>query len=215
MASPKGKPKGYFEKLLAMDCETTGLCYNNESPVYNPRTGERHQAVSWGIVVADALTLKPIEKLYVEIKWNDESKRQRQENPTFGKQAEKIHGLTFEKLEKRGLTEVEAIEEIGSLILKHWGPTVSVRTLGHNVHLFDLAFMRDLFTRYDIHLKFGNRHYDTNSVGFVAMTTWNSDELFENMGFEERKDHNALEDALMALESARRLRIMFKKCLGE
>lgn len=210
MASPKNKPRGYFEKLLAIDCETTGLCYNSDSPVYNPKTEERHQALSWGVIVANSMTLKPIEKLYTEIKWNEESLLQRQKNPAFGKGAEKIHGMTFQHLEENGVDEEQAVEQIGTLILKHWGPTVSIRCLGHNVHMFDLFFMRDMFRRHGIELKFGNRHYDTNSLGFTLLTTWNSDELFEYMGFPKREDHNALDDAMMALESARRLRVTFQ-----
>lgn len=215
MATQKGKPKGYFQHVLAIDCETTGLCYNNDSPVYNPQTGERHQTVSWGIIVADALTLKPVEELYVEIKWNEESKKQRKINPEFGKSAEKIHGLTRSYLNKNGIDEEEAVLKIGELVLKYWGPTVCVRTLGHNVHLFDLLFLRDMFDRHGIKLNHGNRHYDTNSAGFLTFGTWNSNDLFSVVGFEERKDHNALDDAKMALESARIIRMLFQRCLEE
>jgi len=213
MGTRKDKPKGYFDYLPAIDCETTGLCFSNDNPVYNPKTGERHQTVSWGFIVADALTLKPIEKLYVEIAWNENSLQQRLDDPRFGKKAESIHGLTMKHLFKNGLTEEDAVCKIGELILKYWGPNVSIRTLGHNVHMFDLRFLMDLFQRQEIILKFGNRHYDTNSMGFCAMTTWTSDELFSNMGFDDRGDHNALDDAEMALESARRLRLIFGSVL--
>lgn len=213
MTSPKDKPKGYFEHLLAIDCETTGLCFSDESPVYNPKTGERHQTVSWGIIVANATTLKPVEELYVEIKWNEESKKQRANNPEFGKGAEKVHGLTFEYLEKNGVTEEEAVVQIANLILKYWGPTVSVKTLGHNVHLFDRAFLLDLMTRHGVDLTFGNRHMDTQTAGFITFGTFTSDELFERVGFEKRGDHNSLDDAKMALESARIIRLIFQSAI--
>ncbi len=215
MASPKNKPRGYFKHLLAIDCETTGLCFSSDSPVHNPETGEHHQAVSWGLIVADSETLEPVEELYVEIKWNDKSKKQRKDNPQFGKKAEEIHGLTRAYLEKNALSEEEAVVAIGALILKYWGPNVSIRTLGHNVHMFDLPFLRDLFKRNGITLKFGNRHYDTNSTGFMTFGTWNSDELFDYVGFEERGDHNALDDAHMALESARVIKLLFQRCINE
>ena len=192
MASPKGKPRGYFEKILAIDCETTGLCFTNDSPVFKEATGERHQTVSWGVIVANAHTLKPIEELYVEIKWNDESIKQRKKDSKFGTHAEKIHGLTKSYLDKNGVTEVEACEQIGSLLVKHWGPTNNVITLGHNVHTFDMPFMRDMFRRHEIELKFANRHVDTNSVGFVDWTTYNSDDLFRAVGFEDRAIHSKL-----------------------
>lgn len=207
MASPKDKPRGSFDFLLAIDCETTGLTFNSDY------ADAGHQAVSWGIIVADAQTLKPIEELYVEIKWNEQSRAARQKDSTFGVRAEQIHGLTFDYLEENGIDESEAVLKIGELILKYWGPEVSIRTLGHNVHLFDLFFLRSMFRRHGIELKFGNRHYDTNSVGFVTLGTFNSDDLFQKMGFETRGAHNALDDAKMALESARRIRVIFQNAL--
>ena len=90
MSTIKGKPRGYFEKLLAMDCETTGLAINKDDPSYNPDTKEEYQAVSWGLVVADAATLKPIEKMYIEIQWNGTS--------VWDNRAQKIHGLSREHL---------------------------------------------------------------------------------------------------------------------
>lgn len=213
MATTKGKPRGFYQFLLGIDCETTGLCFNSDDPTHNG--DEYHQAVSWGIIVADSLTLKPIEKLYVEIKWNDKSIQQRLENPDFGKKAESIHGLTKSYLDENGVTEEEAVLKIGELLLKYWGPTVSIRTLGHNVHSFDLPFLRDLFRRQGIDLKFGARHVDTSSAGFVSMTSWTSDELFELFGFDQRGDHNALHDAEMALECARMIRLLTQKAIEE
>lgn len=209
MSTPKDKPRGYFDFLLAMDCETTGLSYNTDDASIG------HQAVSWGIIVADAKTLKPIEELYVEIKWNEQSVAARNQDPKFGKTAEKIHGLTFDHLDQNGMDESEAVLLIGSLIMKYWGPTVSIRTLGHNVHLFDLPFFRAMFRRHGIELSFGNRHYDTNSIGFVAFDTFNSDDLFERVGFDLRGTHNALDDAKMALESARRIRVLCQSAVEE
>ena len=214
MASPKDKPRGYFQKILAIDCETTGLCFSNDSPVYNEKTGERHQTVSWGVIIADAATLKPIDELYVEIKWNEESIHQREENSKFGTFAEKVHGLKKSYLDKNAGTEEDAVLEIGELIMKHWGPTGSIVTLGHNVHLFDLPFIRDLFNRVGVPLKFGNRHIDTNSIGFVNWNTFNSDDLFGLLGYEERGDHNALEDIRQALDAARTSRLLFKTMIG-
>lgn len=213
MASPKDVPRGYFERILAIDCETTGLCFGTDSPVHNPKTGERHQTVSWGVIVARADNLKPVEKLYVEIKWNEESKRQRADNPEFGKYAEKVHGLTQKHLEQNGVTEEEACILIGNLIMKYWGPENNIVTLGHNVHRFDLDYMRDMFRRQGIELKFANRHVDTSSIGFCTWNTFNSDDLFDAVGLEERGDHNALEDIENTLHAARVTRLIFNKGL--
>lgn len=215
MATPKGKPVGYAQHILVIDCETTGLCFNSKSPVFDPKTGERHQAVSWGVIVADANTLVPVEKLYVEVKWNEESKKQKAKTPVFGKRATEIHGLSQSFLEENGVSEEAAVMLIGGLILKYWGPTVSIKTMGHNVHLFDLPFLTDLFDRQGIELRVGSRHYDSNSAGFATFGTWNSDDLFKLIGFDNRGDHNALEDAYMALEVFRTIRLLSKRILED
>ena len=206
MTTPRGKPKGYFKHILAMDCETTGLCFNVDHPTYNPDTGERHQSVSWGLVVVDSETMKPVDELYVEIKWNENSIEQRRLDPKFGTFAEKVHGLTKAHLDEHGVTEEEAIEQIWAMIGKYWGPTSCISTLGHNVHLFDLDFFKDLFRRHGIPIKFGNRHVDTNGIGWAAFKTYNSDQLFKLIGFDDRGDHNALDDIKMTIASAKAVR---------
>ena len=130
MTTQAGKPRGYYEKILVIDCETTGLAVNQDDPSFDPSSGKEYQAISWGLIVADANTLTSIEKMYIEIQWNGEA--------VWDARAEKIHGLSKEHLKKNGFTETEAVEAIGTLIMKHWGPTVSIRTLGHNVHSFDI-----------------------------------------------------------------------------
>ena len=219
MTTPKNKPRGYFQYILAVDCETTGLCFKNydnkEDPVHNPTTGERHQAVSWGIMVIRADTFKPVEKLYVEIKWNENSIKQREQNPSFGKKAEEVHGLTRKYLEENGVSEEDAVVMIGELILKYFGPENPIKLLGHNVHLFDLAFLRDMFYRHGVVLHFGNRHYDTNSSAFMTFGTWNSDDLFTQIGYDTRKNHNSLEDIEMTVEAARVIRLIFQNALKE
>jgi len=201
------KPKGYFEKLLAIDCETTGLNYDSDNP------SDGHQPVSWGIIVADGETLKPIEELYVEIKWNKESIAARAADPEWGKAATRIHGLTQKYLKDNGVSEQEAVVQIANLIIKHWGPTVQVKTLGHNVHLFDIQFLRSMFRRHGIDLPIGSRHYDSNSMGFIT-GAYTSDALFDTMGFDTREAHNALEDARMALESCRRIKVLWNSKVG-
>ena len=203
MATANDKPKGWFQYVLAMDAETTGLKFNSDDPSIG------HQAVSWGFIVAEAATLKPIEKLYVEVKWNEDSIAARKADPKFGTYAEKIHGLTYDYLEENGMDEVEAVEEIGTMILKYWADG-NIRCLGHNVATFDIWFLKRMMRRYDIELKFGARHIDTSGAGFINFETYTSDALFELVGFDARDDHNALDDAEMALESARAMREIFK-----
>ena len=201
MATIKGKPRGYFEKFLAIDCETTGLCFNGDDP------SEGHQALSWGIIVADAKTLKPIEELYVEIQWDGESQ--------WSDRAQKIHGMSKQYLEENAMTEEDAVVAIGTLIAKHFGTDNKLCCLGHNVATFDVPFLKRMFRKHNIDLRFGNRHIDTSTIGFVNWETFNSDDLFELMGNDARGDHNALDDAHMSLEAARKTRSLFKSLFDE
>jgi len=199
------KPKGYFKHFLVMDCETSGLFLNEDDPSYNKRTGEEHQAVSFGFIVVDSETLNPVEDLYVEIKWNGDA--------CWDERAQAIHGLTKEYLNENGLEEHEAVALIGNLILKYW-PGVMVRTAGHNVATFDLWFLKRLMRRQEIDLPYGNRHIDTSTIGFVNYGAYTSDEVFELVGCEQRDTHNALDDAYMSLQVLQASRTLFNHFLN-
>ena len=207
MPLPKSKPRGYFEKLLALDCETTGLTFGGDDPSIG------HQAVSWGLIITDFKTLKPIEELYVEIKWNDISKAARKKDPAFGKRAEEIHGLTYDYLEKNGVDEEEAVVQLVSMIMKYWSPESCIPLLGHNVIAFDMWFLKRMTRAHGISLKHGARHYDTNTLAGMCWQEFNSDDLFNACGLETRGSHNALEDAKHSLESARITRMIFQEGL--
>lgn len=202
------KPRGYIEKFLMLDAETSGFAYNEDDPSIDSKTGEEYQAVSWGLIVASAETLKPIEELYLEVKWNGVSQ--------WSKGAEKIHGLSLAHLEKNGVESEQAALQIGQLILKHWGPDSPVHLGGHNVASFDLWFLRRQLRRHGLTMvKFGNKFIDTNPVGFTCLRTHNSDDLFEAVGIPARGAHNALEDARNALKSLRVIRSIYDKCISE
>jgi len=209
MATVKGKPAGYFEILLAMDCETTGLAFNSDDPSQEA-DGRYYQPISWGFIVANAHTLQPIEKLYMEIQWDGKSE--------WNSRAQGVHGLSKEHLAENGVTEEEAVEVLVNFLIKYFGPNGNIRTLGHNVATFDLWFLKQMLRRHDIDIfRFGNRHVDTSSLGFVNMEVFTSDQLFDQIGLPIRdpSKHNALTDAEYSLESARRMRTIFKIGLGE
>lgn len=204
----KDKPRGYFEYILAIDCETSGLFFSSENnnPCFNTKTGQYYQSVSWGIIVADAATLKPLDKLYLEIQWDGKS--------LWSEKAEAVHGLSKDHLKKHGVTTQEAVVQMANLILKYWGPDNNIQLLGHNVHLFDAVFLDHLMRSQGIPLRMANRHVDTYSAGFATFGTFNSDDLFEAVGFEKRGDHNALADAEQALEAARIIRTIFQQAIA-
>ncbi len=206
MTTIKGKPVGYFEKFLAMDCETSGLFYNADDPSIDPKTGDEYQSVAWGLIVASAQTFEPIEELYIEIKWNGDA--------LWDMEAQAVHGLSLEYLEENAFAEEDAVAEIANLIVRHFGTDNAIKTLGHNVTSFDLWFMKRLMRRHEIELRFGARHVDTSTIGFVNYEVYTSGQLFELIGFDTRNKHNALEDARMSLESARQSRLIFNSVLN-
>jgi DNA polymerase III epsilon subunit-like protein len=206
MASPENTPRGYFKYILAVDCETTGLFRNVDDPSFDPVSKKTHQSVSWGIIVVDATTLTPIEKLYLEIKHNGVSE--------WSKEAEKVHGLSKQYLEENGVTEEEAVTQIASLIIKYWGPDNKLCLLGHNVVTFDMWFLKRLMRSQGINLRFGNRHIDTFSVAYGTSGAFNSDDLFSTMGLPVRAIHNSLEDIEYTLESFRRVKLLWNKQVG-
>ena len=202
-----------FKYALAVDFETTGVCMGQLNPVANTATGERHQAVSAGILVVDMDSLEIVDERYLEIKWNEESKRQLVENPSFGKFAEKIHGLTIDHLEDNGIDEEEAVEEIANLVVEYWGLNTPISMMGHNVY-FDRDFLHDMFSRHKLPFRFSQRNIDSFSIGIVNWRAFCSDELFDTVVGTKRTEHNALEDIKLTLEAIKTTRFLFERMLN-
>lgn len=204
MTSTK-KPKGYVDKVLFIDAETSGIAFGSDDPS-EYADGGRFQAVSWGIVVADANTLKEIESLYVEVKWDGET--------TWSKEAQNVHGLSPAYLEQNGLDEEDAVVEIAGLILKYWGPDTVVQLGGHNVATFDKYFFSSMMKRHGLRIKFGSKCVDSYSIGFATFGIHNSDDLFESVGLPARAEHNSLIDAQSSLAACRIIRTIFQQAIA-
>ena len=202
------KPRGYFERFLVVDVETSGFAKADDAS-FNPTTGETFQAVAVGLIVVNAQTLKTIQELYVEIKWDGIS--------TWSMGAQAVHGLTLEHLEANGMSTEDAANEIANLILDHWGPNSPVVLCGHNVVSFDMWFVKRLLRSAGFEVIFSNRTLDTNAIGFTVFSTFNSDDVFEQVGCAVRDaaKHNALDDARMSLEVIRTARTIGNTVLGE
>jgi len=201
--------------VLAIDCETTGMCFDtdaSDSRVFNNETGEKHQALSWGLVVAELETYEQVEgaELYFELKWNHATRRQRRDNPNFGVFAEGIHGLTYAHLEEYGISEINGATQIAELIARFWQPDEDIRTVGQNVHLFDVRFLLDMLEQGGRRISFGSRHLDTFSLAMGTTRAPNTDAMLVAVGLGERTGHhNALEDAKLTLEVFRRISTMW------
>lgn len=202
-------PKGYFEKLLIVDCETTGMvsAADSDDPSFNPVTKQKYQTVAWGLIVVNSRTLEPIEDLYLEIKWDGVS--------VWDARAQAVHGLSPAYLEEHGISSTDAVIEIADLISRHWSPNSHITIGGQNVASFDLFFLRNLLRSEGINVRFSHRTVDTNAVGFTVFTSFTSDELFENVGIPPRdpSKHNALDDAYCALKTIQSVRKLFNKCI--
>lgn len=189
-----------INRILAMDCETTGLKFGSLDPSIG------YQSISWGMIVADS-NFKEIDSLYVEIKWDGVS--------TWEPRAEQVHGLSKSYLEEHGMDKEDAAVTIAEFILKYFDVDDSIVCLGHNVRNFDLPFLVRLLGEFDITLKFAHRAIDTFSPGFVLAGKTNSDEIFQYFGMPARHQHNALEDARQALKVCRNIRRLWSQAYAE
>lgn len=201
----QNKPRGFHQYLLALDCETTGLHFNQDNPALGDGKRGYFQAVSWGLIVVNAVTLEAIEELYLEIQWDGQS--------IWNTKAESVHGLSKAYLKENGITRTEAVEEIANLIVNYWGVDSPVHILGHNPQ-FDLAFLKADLRSEGLEIKFGNKMVDTNSIGFAVYNTYNSDDLFEMVGLPVREDHNSLTDAKNAVYTVKATRGLAEACFG-
>jgi DNA polymerase III epsilon subunit-like protein len=200
-----------FKVGLCIDWETSGAIWGGDS-------SKEFQGISCGAIVFDVKTFDPVEELYLEIKHNPKWK--------WSDEAEKIHGLSREYLEQNGVTQEEAAMALAELILKYWGTDSKVMFLGHNPE-FDRRFTNQLLNEIDIEFsveasgKFDSRidvfHVvlDTSALGFITLGLYKSHLLFEKIGFEERGDHNALEDARQTLMTCKVMRELVQGALGE
>lgn len=197
---------------LCLDWETSGADWGKIS-----ESIRKYQGLTCGAIVFNATTFEPVEELYLEIKFNADKYQ-------WDEGAEKIHGKSRAYLEEHGISQEDAAMKLAELILKYWGPTTPVMFMGHNAD-FDINFTAQLLDV--IEIEFGKEragkhdswiqlHHvilDTSPAGFIAFGLYKSDLLFKHIGFEDRGDHNALEDARQTLSTAAAIRELVR--LGE
>lgn len=192
------RPQGYFDRFLVIDCETSGLNFDHS----NPDITDGYQSLSWGLIVSDMKKMKPIEELYVEIKWDGVSK--------WHHKAEQMHGLSKAYLEKNAMEEEEAATTIAQFIGSYFDVDDTIICMGHNVARFDIPFLRKLLLKYDFPFSISHRCLDSSSLAAMTIGTFTSQELFDELGIERGAVHNALSDSRATLQACRIIRKMFQ-----
>lgn len=198
-------PKGYYNRILAYDAETSGIFFAEDPARDAVDPSKRYQAVSWGLLILDG-DFNQLDEMYIEIQWDGKS--------LWDKKAEAVHQLSKEYLQQNGTPFEEAYAEILNFIFKWFGNTPIV-TLGHNSISFDKKFMTSDVRELGIELRWGNRHLDSNTLGYTLFNTFTSDQLFDALGQSDRgENHNALDDIKRTVEAFRVSRAIAKQVLG-
>jgi DNA polymerase III epsilon subunit-like protein len=195
-----------FQVGLCIDWETSGARFGDDSSKY-------YQGIEFGAIVFNAKTFEPIEKLKLYVKY-DEAKYGAD---GWSEDAVKIHGLTREFLDQNGVTQEEAAIALAELILKYWGPDTKVLFLGHNPE-FDRRFTNQLLNtigiefsiepsgKFDSRIEIFHVMLDTSALGYITLGLYKSDLLFEKIGFTDRGEHDALQDAEQTLMTCKVIR---------
>ena len=193
---------------LCIDWETSGSQWNDDSSKY-------YQGISFGAVVFSTETFEVVDAIYHEVLFKPEKYK-------WSKDAEKIHGISQERLSEIGISQEDAAANLAEFILKWFSSQTPVTFLGHNAG-FDISFTNQLLNTIGIEFGYERKQnldgwvvlnhvvWDTSIVGSMILGIHKSNDLFDLIGI-ERNEHNALEDALATIEVAK----MFRKlCLGE
>lgn len=190
---------------LCIDWETSGSTWGGDST-------REYQGLSFGAIVFDLSDFSTVQELYTEIQF-DSSKYK------WSTEAEHIHGLSRQHLADAGVSQQDAAIALAELILKYWGPSSKVMLLGHNT-TFDLRFTNQLLnsidiefsiekcTQFDSWIQVHHVLLDTSSAGFISFGISKSNALFKHVGFVDRAEHNALEDARLTLNTAACIRAL-------
>jgi len=186
---------------LAIDWETTGSNWGGDSTV-------DYQGIAYGAVIFDTDTFEPVKTLYREMHF-DSTKYKWTEG------AQKVHGITQEHLAAHGISREEALADLLELIAEFIGTESKILFLGHNCD-FDIDFTNQLARDFGIALKVHHVKIDTSGLGFATIGRYKSDDVFRFFESEERaKVHNALDDALMALNVVKSVKGLVQLALQE
>jgi hypothetical protein len=197
---------------LCLDWETSGAAFGEDS-------SKIYQGLSFGAIVFNTKTFEPVEEMYRVIQF-DETKWK------WSDDAQKIHGMSKEHTIENGVSAEQAAADLLEMIFKYFG-TGKVMFLGHNPE-FDRRFTNQLLNNINIEFSVERTqpqmegwcqvHHvmlDTSALGFITLGLFKSDLLFDSLGFEERGEHNALQDAMQTLQTCQAIRQLVQIGMGE
>ena len=179
---------------LCIDWETSGSDWDGKSH-------ETYQGLAFGAVIFNTETLEPVETLYRELHFDDTKYK-------WSAEAEGVHKLTREHLAASGVSREEGLIDLLEMLVKYFGTDSKIIFLGHNVD-FDIDFTLQLADDHGIDLRPRIYHVklETSGASFIMIGKYRSNDVFEFFTGRVREGgHNALDDALLALETARNMR---------
>ena len=182
---------------LAFDCETSGYSF--------PNYAEKHQMISFGVAIVKNDTLEIVDKLYREIKFNSKFE--------WSIQAEAVHGLTIEHLEKNGSAMQDACVDLVNLVVKYWGIDSPVMIMGHNPQ-FDIHFIKSSLEPLGLMFPIYHRIIDSSVAGFVNLNKTLSDDIFDTLALPTRTIHNAMQDVEITVEALKTMRLIFQNSIN-
>lgn len=201
MAQPVYSRSHPGKYVLVLDTETTGSTFGTYEETFS-----KYQAIAFAAIVATSDTFEPVEDIYFKIKFNFKKYQ-------WSAEAEKIHGITREQLEAEGIEEEEGAADLAEFIFKHFG-TGKVAMLGHNVN-FDIAAMGQLLKPHGVMPEIHHVVIDSSPMAFAMIGEYKSDKVFAFFEGEERPtQHNALDDAYMALNAVKTMKALVQASLS-
>lgn len=164
-------------KILFLDTETGGL---NEF---------KHSLLTIGMVILEDGQITDKKEILIC-----------EEQYEYEEEGMRINGIDLDELRKKGISEIEAIQEINQFCTKHFD-TERVILAGHNIK-FDISFLKQLY--FKNHVEFDTRfhHKTIDTVSIIKflklqgkLETESFDTLLETYHININRRHTALDDA--------------------
>jgi DNA polymerase III epsilon subunit-like protein len=179
--------------ILCTDCETSGFKF------------KQNQLLSVGFIVADADTFEPFATKYLEIQFDDKKY-------LWSESAQDCHGLSQTYLKANGLSRSDAAIEIYEFLNEYFPECFDdfldeniktkrkIKVLGANTD-FDVQFIRHFLLEFQIPFPYHHILLDIQGVFYGLFNIYKTEDIFNQLEYEKRGNHDALNDAFYTLEA--------------